>query len=468
MSVRAQQVDPDPKTDRQEIPDAYFSGSLRQTQQVDDDLCRQTSRYLNKLQQLDNKILGRIGAIDSSVNNRVAPGHYSAYIAMLSNPVSSSSQATMTYIPRLDSLRTAVTFLQTQGKSVNALSQAGGKLSNLSAQVQTLQTHLNQSAQISQYLQQRQQQLTALCSQYTHLPSGILQAFSRYKTEGYYYKQQVEQYKNALKDPQKMESLAFSVLSRQPAYQQFFARHSLLAGLFGTPESSGGQATQALAGLQKVTDVQSRLQQQTSSASPANTQAMQGQMQAARNEFNTLKDRVAKYGTGGQQVDMPDFSPNTQRTKSFRSRLEPGFNFQFGPSTLLLPATANIGLSLGYKLNQNSTAGIGLSYNLGLGNGWNSIALSNQGLSLRSFMDWRIKKSYFITGGWEETYMAQFQDIKQLENKSYWQPSALIGLEKKYKISNKLQGSLQILFDALYLQDVPQGQPLKFRLGYNF
>jgi len=44
----------------------------------------------------------------------------------------------------------------------------------------------------------------------------------------------------------------------------------------------------------------------------------------------------------------------------------------------------------------------------------------------------------------------------------------LIGLERKYKISAKLQGNVQVLYDALYSQQIPRGQMIKVRVGYNF
>jgi hypothetical protein len=44
----------------------------------------------------------------------------------------------------------------------------------------------------------------------------------------------------------------------------------------------------------------------------------------------------------------------------------------------------------------------------------------------------------------------------------------LIGVERKYKISSKLQGNVQVLYDALYAREVPRGQAVKIRVGYNF
>ena len=83
-------------------------------------------------------------------------------------------------------------------------------------------------------------------------------------------------------------------------------------------------------------------------------------------------------------------------------------------------------------------------------------------------MDWKIKKTYYVVGGYEENYMTAFSGIADLKNVNAWQKSLLIGLERKYKISAKLQGNVQVLFDMLYKQEVPQGQMIKFRVGYNF
>ena len=77
------------------------------------------------------------------------------------------------------------------------------------------------------------------------------------------------------------------------------------------------------------------------------------------------------------------FSQTQQKTKSFFKRLEFGSNFQSQKSTYFFPATTDIGLSVGYKLNDKSILGIGASYKVGLGKGWNDIHISHQGIGLR-------------------------------------------------------------------------------------
>jgi len=161
-----------------------------------------------------------------------------------------------------------------------------------------------------------------------------------------------------------------------------------------------------------------------------------------------------------------------QETKTFKQRLEYGSNFQFGKSNNLLPTTADIGLSIGYSLNDKSVAGIGASYKMGMGN-IRHIRITHQGASLRSFIDWKLKKQFFITGGMEMNYLAALPDntgVLEPKNMSNWQQSGLVGISKKISVKTKWFRStkVQLLYDFLWNQHVPVSQPVVFRVGYNF
>ena len=65
-------------------------------------------------------------------------------------------------------------------------------------------------------------------------------------------------------------------------------------------------------------------------------------------------------------------------------------------------------------------------------------------------------------------YNTAFKNIEELKNESAWQRSALVGISKKYKISKKVKGKLQLLYDFLAYRHVPVSQPFLFRVGYSF
>ena len=125
---------------------------------------------------------------------------------------------------------------------------------------------------------------------------------------------------------------------------------------------------------------------------------------------------------GSSDAEMPEgFKPNDQKTKSFLKRLEYGTNIQSQKASYFFPTTSDFGLSVGYKLNDKSIIGIGASYKLGLGKGWNDIKLSSEGIGLRSFIDWKVKGSFWISGGYEQNYRSAFKNFSQLQSVNDWQ-----------------------------------------------
>jgi hypothetical protein len=69
-------------------------------------------------------------------------------------------------------------------------------------------------------------------------------------------------------------------------------------------------------------------------------------------------------------------------------------NFQIGKSGTGRAAIADMGLSLGYKLNDKSIIGVGASYKMGYGS-IQKIRITHEGVGLRSFIDWKLKKNFF-------------------------------------------------------------------------
>ena len=108
-----------------------------------------------------------------------------------------------------------------------------------------------------------------------------------------------------------------------------------------------------------------------------------------------------------------------------------------------------------------------MSYKVGWGKDIRHIAVTHQGMGLRSFADVKIKGGFWLSGGAELNYRSAFNDFTVLDDFSPWQKSALLGVSKKYNIGKK-KGNVQLLYDFLYKQQVPVTQPLVFRTGFTF
>jgi hypothetical protein len=367
------------------------------------------------------------------------------------------------YVPGLDTASTALRFLQQTGiaKNVKRIDEALQKIKELEGQLQKAEN-------IKQFLKERRQLLKAQLEKF-----GLTKELKKFNKQLYYYSQQFNEYKALLNDPKKIEHKAVELLSKTKLFQDFFRKHSMLASLFRMPgDPNDPNYMASLAGLQTRASVNSLIQQTIAAGGPDGQAQFNQNIQAAQTQLQQLKDKVNQWGSGGSSEDiMPEnFKPNSQKTKSFLQRVELGTNFQSQKSTNYFPVTSDIGLSVGYKLNDNSIIGIGASYKLGWGSGWNNIRLSSQGAGIRSFIDWKIKGSFWITGGYEQNYKTAFRYIDQLRNYSAWQTSGLIGLSKTVSVKTKFfkKSKLQLLWDFLSYRQVPRGQPVVFRVGYNF
>jgi len=253
-----------------------------------------------------------------------------------------------------------------------------------------------------------------------------------------------------------------------PFFQKFMKENSQLASLFGLPQNYGTPAS--LAGLQTRASVQGMIQQRIAAGGPNALSQVQQNLQNAQAQLSQLKDKMLKssglQGTSGD-MDMPNFKPNNQKTKPFLKRLDYGFNVQFEKNNSLMPSTSDLAGTIGYKLNDKSEVGVGISYKLGMGS-IQHIQFSSQGIGFRSYLDWKIRKQFYATAGYEMNYNSGFKSIQQLKNENLWQRSALAGISKKYQISKKLKGNLQLLYDFLAYRHTPVSQPFLFRIGYNF
>ena len=373
------------------------------------------------------------------------------------------------YFPFLDTLKQSLSFLGKSDQYFKSANAVKGNVSSAMDGVTALEGKMESVENIQQFLKERESVLNEQLKSFPQLSKYV----TRINKETYYYKEQINTYKDVLSDESKTEKVMMNMLREQPAFKQLMQNNSQLAGLFASPPGfpampGGGGTSPVVNGLPSRAAVQQFVQGALPAVDlSAQVRQMQQQIPDTKSALGKLVDKLNNAGGMGD-TKMPDFKPNTQRTKPFAKRLEYGTDLQFGKSVNYIPATATIGLKLGYKLNDKTSAGIGASYILGLGNGWNHIRFSNEGLGFRTYIKWRLLKGLDIQGGSEWNYMLRFNNIEELKTIKAWQQSALLGLSKDYKVGKKVKGSVQVLYDFLYHNHLPVTQPVVFRFGYGF
>ena len=446
------------------LPDKLFGALDKKARDAELRLDRQTSKYLSKLQRQEHKLKQKLAKTDSLLAEQ-SFGDIDKRYEELKNTSGRLNRFSSVYSGHLDSLSTALSFLKSSDLS-NLSSNPD--LERCLSSYQQLQSKLNLTDQIRKRLLERQSMLKA---QFEKL--GMVKKLKQFRKQVFYYQAQLREYKAAFEDPTKLEAKLIELVMKLPEFKDFFASNSVLGSLFALPGSSSlNSSSVAVVGLQTRAAIQQSLVDRFGTG--ANVTQMLGQnMQSAQGQMNVLRSRLGSFSSGsygnGNDFDMPDgFKPNGQATKSFLQRLEYGANIQSQKARYFFPVTSDVGLSLGYKINDKSSVGIGASYKVGWGRGWDNISISHQGVGLRSYLDVKIKGSFFVSGGYEQNYKSVIHSVNQLKDFSSWQTSGLLGLSKKYKLNKNLKAEMKLLWDFLSYRQVPRTQAILFRIGYSF
>lgn len=448
--------------DSNKLVKSYLDEAEKKASYLNEHIEKKTLKLILSTQKQEVKLRNKLFKKDTLAAIALFPKDQELNSQLTKQITNPQGQTLQEYIPGFDSLKTSLAFLNNPGSALQQKlpPQLKEKLSVVNTQIATLQSRMQAAEDIKQQIKQRRQVLEQQLANY-----GLAKNLKKFNKEVYYYQQQLSEYKSLLKDRKKAEAKMLAALQKLPAFQKFMKEHSQLASMFRVPDSYG--TPQSLAGLQSRASLQNELLQRFGGTGVNPQQLIGQQVQQAQGELNKLKDKVINFGGGSSDMEMPDFKPNTQKTKRFLNRFEYGANVQSQKSRGLLPVTSDLALTAGYKLNDKSIIGIGAAYKLGWGSGWQHIKLSNQGIGLRSFIDYKLKGSFWLTGGYEQTFQQAFKTIQELQRFDAWQTSGLLGLTKKYKIGKKTN-NLQLLWDFLSYQQVPRRQAVVFRVGYVF
>jgi len=443
-----------------QVPDKIFGTIDKKTTGIEQNLVKQTEKYLTKLQRQEDKLRKKLWRKDSTLAKQVFDGAEVKYNS-LKNLTGRINKYQSVYSGHLDPVSTALSFLKNDQLKNLASNPA---LQNALNHFNSLQGKFNQTEQIKRFLAERQRLLK---NQFENL--GMVKELKRFQKQVYYYKAQVQEYQELFQNTSKLEAKLIGLALKAPLFKEFFAKNSMLASLFPNPGNSGTSSTGSF-GLQSRAQVAAFIQTQMGISGPNANSMIQKNVQSAIGQIDAVRNKLNGLGGGGGDLEMPDFKPNDQKTKSFFKRLEYGTNLQTTRGSSWFPITSDLGLSVGFKMNDKNIIGLGASYKLGWGKNISHINITSQGAGFRSFLDVNIKKSLFVSGGFEYNYQQPFYSANILKELSSWQQSGLLGMSKMVSMKTKLfkKTKIQLLWDFLSYEQIPRTQAFKFRIGYSF
>jgi molybdenum-dependent DNA-binding transcriptional regulator ModE len=461
------------------FPSKFFNRIQEKASDLNAKLTKQTQKYLDNLAKREERIKRKIAKLDSTGSSHLFDSTAQQQYTRLSTSGRTDSIVAVSslhgqYLANLDSTKVGLSFLS-QNPQLLGGGNTNPQLSQLQSslrQVQQIQTKMQNADQVQEFVQQRKTAIGEYLRHLTTLPSGISKEYQGLGQDMYYYNQKIESYRQMLNDPDKMMKQALGWLNNLPSFQRFMRNNSQLATLFGVPNNNG--TAQILPGLQTKDELQQMMQGQLSAGGPNAMSTLQNNVQSAQSQMDDLKNKMEKWGPGGSNIDDPNFKPNNQKTKTLLQRIEYGFNVQTSHNSYF-PVTSDIGISIGYKLTNSATIGVGAGYKIGWGTSIQHIVLSNQGTGLRSFLDIKLKGSFYISGGYEWNYTTAYSNLVP---SSFTQISAattgrtqsgLIGVSKIVSLQAKYlkKTKVQLLWDFLSYRQMPHTPPILFRMAYS-
>lgn len=451
----------------QELPKKYLTSVDSKIDKYTSRITSKTEKTLTKLAKWESKIKTLLEKASPETAQRLFNNNQLSFATALEKYKQGESlfnEQRKYYNKYRDNLTNTIKYLDEEKdkldtKLVKPLAKAKGK-------IKEFETAQDNADALEQFIKERKKQLIEQSLQYI----GKSKYLQKIDKEAYYYVETIKNYKQLFTDQQKAEETALKILNRIPAFTKFIEQNSMLSSLFRMPAAGTPAGAANLAGLQTRASVNELIRNQIAAGGPSGMDQFRANLSAAQAEANKLKEKLLQKGGGGSSdAELPSFKPNNQKSKTFRQRLEFGSNFQTGKTYAWLPASADIAVTLGYKLNNRSIVGIGTSYKMGIGS-LQRMSISHQGIGLRSFVDWQLKKQFYVSGGFEMNYNAQFKNFQQLQQFSAWQQSGLIGLSKKIPLKTKwVKGTnVQLLYDVLANNHMPVSRPVIFRVGYQF
>lgn len=416
-----------------------------------------TSDILRKISNEEGKLHKRINRKNPVLAKKLFSG-----LNEFANLNLASCQGPLEYNGHLDSLNSIVDFIGNNNNSGNS----NKHLKLAQQELKNLQKKLEGAAGIQNILQNRKDYLLKELKK-----AGLTKEAAKYIRQLKLFNAQIEEYKRIISDQRKLEHLFISEISKTAAFRKFFSENSELSRLFSLPSSQGNpQESVELEDMQTISSMDRMLRERFGNAGAAGMlPKINGN--SGNSELENLRNKITKYKEGNfgdENLDGNskgvDFNP--ERVKTFGQRLEFGYNIQSQPANYYFPVTSDLGLSIGYRVNPKNILGIGLSYKIGWGTSWKDINITHQGVSFRSFYDFKIKGSFLLTGGYELNYRSIFASMDIFKDLNNWQQSGLLGMGKQFKLKGKMKGDIKLMWDFLSSRQVPRTQSFLWRFGY--
>lgn len=417
------------------------------------------NHLLNKLKKKEGRLLKRTKSRDSLAYSQLSnQGISFDSISKLQRPDSATlAKKNRSGTKVIDSLKRVNSFINKQSDNLGFARPT----SNSSSELADLQYELNYRKYKDDLINQRANSIKGTGSK------SKLSGFTSLEKKAFYAKQRMKELKNISEEPTKAEEKALEYLQGTEGFDAHMDNIGKGPGSMKGLSSNTTSTELEKMGFQTKKQVEGSLKEKFGKNLGGVTKKIGGQVKEFQDKLgeakNTVKDGknnitdAKSTAKGLKNTEKPSFKVNPMRGKLFWQRIEKQYNWQTIRATTDKPAMLEASAMAGFKHTPKLTYGLGLATGIGLGQGWDKIKISFEGIGLRSFASWEWQYGLGAYAGYERMYKrtaftnstAAATEITSpsVHNKAKYSESVLIGLTKSYNINTKYNGAIQLLYD---------------------
>lgn len=279
---------------------------------------KQNEKMIAKVQRLEEKIFRKHFNTDSNKTNSLIMSsrqRYQQLTQKIKNSRLAKTSILKEYLPLSDSLQAGFSFIAERGATMFGVSDSELKrYTQLSEQIKQFQKSVSSVSDIKLFLKER----STFISQQLNLPANN-RLIKKMKQDIFYFTRQWEEYKSMLNDPDKLMKHVMLALRENDEFKNFMASNSMIASLFQIPGNSPLNSN-PIPGLQTISGTQQLLARNISTPGMNPSQFISQQTSVISQELNVWKDKLNSWGGGAEELEMPDFKPNTHKEQSLCGR----------------------------------------------------------------------------------------------------------------------------------------------------
>jgi len=423
----------------QENPDQKLRQGIEKSNAMLDNFSRKCERRTKKAERRFERYERKIDA--KITKNTKITGIKQDSLRFIGVQKSQESRNGLGKEPLLDSLRLIYGFADYTGISPEQplTGKANESLNHAQQQLNVTQRTKNELLQRKEYWKEQAKEHTE-CGKW----------LGKMEKERYYYTAQINEYRKPLRDPNALDEKLMNALRKDPRWAEFAAT------LPAKPQNPDKMQPRKM--------VQQMIQTQATAIDPDPASLLRDAKKKGNDLLGNLTNQASSFGNMDNSAQMPKFTPNPYKTKSFWNRIDVGFNLQFDNRTNSLPSAGVAGAQASFNFNPKFSVGVLTNYRFGMGEITN-IHFSHAGAGYGTFANYKVWKGIGVQAGYERNWRAEML-VRENRYPAAWTNSALAGFAYEYGIGKKAKASVGVFYDFLYRQHTPQTNAVLWRMGW--